>query len=484
MALAFVPVLVRELGSESYGLIGIYVSLQSWLVLVDMGLRPTLIREMAKLSAGEHSADSIRDLLRSAEIIAVVASVSVALLIFAASPWLSANWLNATTLSDREVAHALMLMGCVAALQVIETMYSGSIAGAERQVLQNVLSSFTALLRGAGGAAVVVYYSSDINSFFEWQLVVALIGIGITGKSLYAILPKKNRPARFSFEALKKVKSYAGSMALITVLVLVLTQIDKLVLAKLLPLDIFGHYVLATAVASALFYLSSPIVSAYFPRFVRLALSQGELPAARITYHTASQLVTVAVGSAGIVLSVLAQPLLKLWTNNDALAAEVAPLVTLLAVGYMFNGIMSVPYHLQLAHGWTTLTVKINFFAAVTLTIALFYFVPSYGAIAGAGIWCVLNLGYVIVGIWLMHRRLLPEEKWTWYIKDTFLPLAGMLISCVWLAQFLPGGGSRVANLFGITSIWVVTVLVGVLLTDRVKKIADDLFVPFLKIFK
>lgn len=478
MALAFVPVLIRELGPESYGLIGIYASLQSWLILVDMGLRPTLVREMAKLKAGGHTADSIRDLLRSAEIIAILSCLCVALVFWASSSWLAVHWLNASTLPEGTVASALAMMGGVAAIQVIESLYSGCIAGSERQVLQNILSSFTALLRGAGGAVVVVYVSTDIRSFFEWQGLVAVIGVIITAISLYVILPSKTRRARFSVEALHKVRAYAGSMALITILVLLLTQVDKLILAKILPLDVFGHYVLATAVASALFYVSSPIVSAYFPRLVGLAASQGELSEQKEAYHTASQLVTVAMGSVGIALSVLAVPVLEVWTNDPVLAAQVGPLVSLLAIGYLCNGLMGIPYHLQLAHGWTTLTVKINSVAAIILTTALFYFVPIYGVIAGAIVWGVLNFSYVTVGIWLMHRRLLPEEKWTWYFNDTLLPLAGMALTCLLLAQFIPGDANRVETIFAIVVVSAMTLSAGVLLARRVKQIVVNFLKP------
>jgi len=71
MQLAFVPVYIRYLGIESYGLIGIFTLLLAWLTLLDVGMRPALFREMARFTAGAHNAQSIRDLLRSVEIVVV-----------------------------------------------------------------------------------------------------------------------------------------------------------------------------------------------------------------------------------------------------------------------------------------------------------------------------------------------------------------------------------------------------------------------------
>ena len=477
MALAFVPILIRELGPESYGLIGIYASLQSWLILVDMGLRPTLVREMARMKAGDHTPDSIRDLLRSAEVIAVLSCFCVFLGFWASSPWLAMHWLNASALPPATVASSLAIMGGVAALQVIESLYSGSIGGTERQVIQNALSSFTALLRGAGGAAVVVYGSSDVRSFFEWQGFVAAVGVVITGITLYAILPTGTRRAHFSLAALRKVKAYAGNMALITILVLVLTQVDKIILAKLLPLEIFGHYILATGVASALLYLSSPIIAAYFPRFVEFANGKFANAEEARAYHTSSQIVTVILGSIGITLCVLAIPVLRVWTGDDILATDVGPIVSLLALGYLCNGLMGIPYHLQLAHGWTSLTIKVNFCAAIVLTITLLYFVPEYGVKAAAINWCILNLGYLTVAVWIMHERLLPKEKWKWYVHDTMLPLAGMFATCLLVTELIPNKLNRAEELFGILFVSVATFSAGVLLCPIVRTFSKDFLV-------
>ena len=48
MGLAFVPIYVSYLGMEAYGLVGLFALLQGWLALLDMGMTPTLGREMAR----------------------------------------------------------------------------------------------------------------------------------------------------------------------------------------------------------------------------------------------------------------------------------------------------------------------------------------------------------------------------------------------------------------------------------------------------
>ena len=65
MGVVFVPVYIHYLGIESYGLIGLFALLQAWLTLLDMGMTPTLSREMARFTGGSSDGQSLRDLLRS-----------------------------------------------------------------------------------------------------------------------------------------------------------------------------------------------------------------------------------------------------------------------------------------------------------------------------------------------------------------------------------------------------------------------------------
>jgi hypothetical protein len=50
--------------------------------------------------------------------------------------------------------------------------------------------------------------------------------------------------------------------------------------------------------------------------------------------------------------------------------------------------------------------------------------VTFFGALGGAIAWLILNTGYLVFWIPLIHRRLLLKEKMRWYLQDICLPLA------------------------------------------------------------
>lgn len=436
MGLAFVPVYIRYLGVEAWGLVGFMGMMQAWFTLLDMGLTPTLSREMARFQAGEHSAQSIRNLLRSLEVIYSGVAVVVIGLAFLAAPWVAVHWLNAVQLPAASVAQAIGMMGLVLAARMVEQVYRGAIQGLQRQVWLNGAQSVLATLRWGGAVGVLAWVESSIEAFFLWQGLVSLLSIAILARQTYRWLPAAEHPASFDLAGLARIRSFAGGMAAITFLSIMLMQIDKLMLSKLVSLEDFGYYALAASVAGVLYFMATPISIAVSPRLTEL-VAKGDQQTLIETYHRASQWLAALLIPAALVMAAFAEPLLQAWTGDSSLAKQVAPLLALLALGTLCNGFMFVPYSTQLAHGWTGFAVRMNIVAVVFIVPAILWAVPRYGAIGAAWIWLALNAGYVLIAIHFMHRRLLPDEKWRWYWGAIFKPLIAGSITVLALRQWI-----------------------------------------------
>jgi O-antigen/teichoic acid export membrane protein len=422
--LVFIPVYIHFLGIESFALVGIFGMLQAWLALLDMGMKPALAREMARFSAGRHGIEFIRDLLHSVVTVALLMAVVIGAAIWAASGWLASDWLQARQLSVAATASAISWMGLVVASRFIENIYVNCLVGLQRQVVQNAAGALLATVRNVGVIAVLAWVSPTIQAFFIWQGIVSLVAIATYSTLVHSILPRGPRKARFSWPALRHIWRFAGGMLAISLMAQLLTQLDKILLSRLLSLEAFGYYALAAMVATALRLIPGPITNAVYPRFTELvALDDGQ-PRLRALYHRSAQLVTVLMGSAALVLIVFPHLVLASWTGNAHLARDAAPLLSVLALGTLLNGLVWIPYQLQLAHGWTALAIRVNAVSVAFLVPAIFWLVGRFGAIGAAWAWVALNVGYMGFTIHFMHRRLLVDEKWRWYARDIALPLA------------------------------------------------------------
>lgn len=433
----FVPVFIQYLGIEAFGLVAVFAAFQSSLALLDMGMKPALGREMAKFTVGAHDAQSIRDLLRSIEIAAAAMAAFISIGALWSANWVASKWLNVQNLPLSVVRLAVVGMGIVCALRLVENIYSSSIAGLQRQVLQSVLSSGLITARVLGAVAVLAWVSPTVEAFFIWQILISIIAIPILAAVVYRELPVGLGPARFSWNSVTEIWRFAGGVMTITLLSLLLTQSDKVLLSRLLPLKMFGVYAVASLLSGALYMLSTPIGAAFYPSFTQL-ITLRDVAGLRLAYHQAAQLSAVVMGSAAIVLIIFADTVLSAWTGNRTLTQDAAPMLRVLAFGTLLSGFMAIPYQMQLAFGWTKLTVKMNMVAVALLVPLLLLVVPKYGGIGAAWVWVGLNAGYVLFGIYFMHLRVLPSEKWRWYGQDVITPASAALATALACRYCMP----------------------------------------------
>lgn len=481
MGLAFIPLYIKYLGVEAFGLIGLFAVLQASLSLLDMGMTPTLNREIARFTGGAHSAQSIRDLLRSIELIALSIATLIAGGLALCSNWIATNWLTPGELPVHVVDQAFVIMGLVIGLRLVEGIYRSCIIGLQQQVLFNVVNSLMTTLRSGGAVGVLIFISPTIEAYFIWQGMVSLLTVGVLAAVTYAKLPRADRTASFSPAALRAVWRFAGGMMVITFLALLLTQIDKIILSNMLSLREFGYYTLAATVASGLFLLIIPITQAFYPQMCEL-YAKNDVKALAEIFHIGSQLISVSAGSVAIVIIVFSETLLQVWTQDQELVVKVAPLLSLLVLGNFLNSLVHMPYQAQLAHGWTGLGVKVNAAAVLLIVPAILWVTPRFGAEGAAWVWVSLNAGYVLVAINLMYRRILREEKWRWYVQDVLAPLVPAALVVICLKKLLGPIHVLWMQLGILTAAFCLAVLVSVVCANCLRLGAFQFFHTFLRI--
>lgn len=468
MGLLFIPVYIGYLGMESFALIGVFAILQAWLALMDMGMSATLNREMARFLAGAHTPQSIRDLMRSFEWIGVAVSFLIAATIWSLSIWLASDWLRAEELPIEVVSEAIVIMGCVVASRLLEGLYRGTLLGLQKHVIFNALNAFFATLRAVGAIAVLEYVSPTIFAYFVWQLIVSFLALLFLAVMAYGRLPAVPSPARFSWTAIRGIWRFAGGMLATTFLVLLLMQVDKILLSTLLSLEIFGYYVLATTAASAVGIMVGPIAQAFYPRFSEI-VARGDTEALAHAYHFGAQLVTTLVAPVGLILVFFGEWILQLWTGDRVLAGKVAPLLALLASGALLNGLMMIPYMLTLAYGWSGFAVRVNGVAVIVLVPAIIWATVNFGAEGAAWAWVLLNVGYVLVSIRFLHRRLLQKEMWGWYRDDVVLPLAAVAAVNVICVALMPYVSTEFAEIVLLSAAVVGSILAAGILSPAIR---------------
>ena len=422
IGLAFVPIYIHYLGVEAYGVIGVFVSLQAVLGILDMGLATTLNRELARLSATEGTSEQVHDTLRTLEWLYWASAVAVGILLVSISPLIANHWVRPDKLSRPEIQQAFLFLCLVTALRWPCGLYAGGLNGLQRQISLNVLTAIAMTVQGVGSVLVLWLVSPTLNTFLTWQVVAALLHVATLALYTRSVLPRIERKAKFDRKILIQIWRFAAGMSGLTILVLLLTQLDKIILSTLLDLTMFGYYTFAVAVAVSLNRLITPLFAAIFPRLTQL-VAENRLDELTRFYHQASQLSSALIVPASLMLILFSKEIIFAWTGSQNLVDETYLVISLLSIGTLLNSLLSVPYSLQLAYGWTGLAVRMNLFAVIMIVPLVIVLTNHFGIVGPPIAWILLNSGYLIFDIKFMHKRLLSREKWEWYVKDVGIPL-------------------------------------------------------------
>jgi O-antigen/teichoic acid export membrane protein len=420
-----VPLYIKYLGIEAYGLIGFFATTQVLLSLLDLGLAPTINREIARSSASGEFREA-RSLLRTLATVYWMTAGAIALLISAAAPVIANHWLQSSHFTSATLIRAVMLMGFVIACRWPIGLYQGALVGMERLTVSSTVNIIMVTCANFGAVAILAYVSRTIAAFFIWQAGVALLGVAAMRWSAWRAIGEEGI-GKFDFNGLKRIWRFSAGMSGVAVSGIVLMQLDKVILSRMLSLEDFGRYSLASLVASGLYVLLTPIFNVIYPRMSAL-VATGNTVKLTDLYETGTRLCLALLLPGTITVAIFSKDLLYLWTRNEHLAASSAPIVSLFVIGTALNGVMHFPYALQLAYGATRLPLTINIILVAVMGPLTIILAKSYGAVGGAAAWALLNALYLFVGTWLTHRTLLRGIGPKWLLGDVAVPLAMTIV--------------------------------------------------------
>ena len=234
----------------------------------------------------------------------------------------------------------------------------------------------------------------------------------------------------FSGRLLRSLIRFAAGVGGNAVFGTLLLQADKLILSAMLPLKQFAYYSLASVIANMISMLASPVSGAVFPRFSQLVGSHSPESQISALYHLACQSVSVLVVPLSLTVAFFSYQSLYVYTGSAEIASNTATILTVLIVAKMLHASMIVPYALQLAYGWVRLSLYVNMVSVLWLVPAVYLLSQIYGPVGAAAAWLLVSVGYLTIGIPLMHRRLLLGEQWSWMWRVLVAPVA---VVCVFL---------------------------------------------------
>jgi O-antigen/teichoic acid export membrane protein len=414
------PLYLQYLGAESYGLVGFFMIMQNWLNLLDLGLSATLCRQVSFARGQTFGFKQFNNLLRSFELVFIALAIIIVLAVYLKSNWLAYTWIKAIALDPESISYCISIMGIIIGLRFFSTLYRGGIIGFEDQIWLNKAAVAITSLKYIGAFLILAYISNDIELFFEYQLVIAVLEVGILSRRFYYDLPSSTISKKWfkiDWKFFHEVLPFSMSITYTSAVQIIVSQFDKLLLSGLLSLKIFGYFSIITIISGGVISLSIPIFIAFQPRITMLAARES-MDEMISLYIDMTQIVTWVVFSTAMLIVIYPQEILYSLTGDHRTYIWGGEVLQWYVLGSSTYVMGSCQYYLQNAFGKLKLYV-IGMTLSLIVQAPLIYFVTTkYGAIGASQLWFVFSLIWFFGFTLVVHSKFIPRFHFKWLFKD------------------------------------------------------------------
>lgn len=442
MLIGFVmtPFFIKYLGAEAFGLVSFFTLLTSWMNLLDLGMTPTLIKEVASSRSSNDSMIEFAKLLRSFEVIFFAISILIIVVLYFFSTWLSNDWIKSIEILPVVIAKCISIIGLLVALRWFSSLYKSVLIGLEKHVALNLINISFSTIKFGGVFILFYYFSTNIYVFFVYQLIFGIIEFFILLIFTYKNLRFFNsKLSLFSFYSknVKGVAKFAFGIAYTSSIWIFVSQLDKLVLSGILNLKEYGYFTLVASLSAIIPVLGIPITQVLLPRMIYL-YSINEIPSLIKIYRNSSQLITLVCFSASIVISLFSEEIIFCWTGSREAAIWSKDILFWYSLGNAALVISSAQYFLQVAYGELklhilggTLTLLIDVPLIVLTSI-------KFGPHSTSIVWFVLRVFWLLLWTTIIHRKYLPDLQFKWLFNDVFIIIITVCIVALFMKIYFP----------------------------------------------
>jgi len=413
LILGFVAVkyVFSRLGEDALGIIYFTLMMNSILCAVlEMGICSTTTREVAAYFKDDP--EHIHNLIRTASLLYWGTYVLLAASIYLAAPVLVERWINLKTLDAATATYVLRIMGIAAALTLPQRFYASLFRGLQRMEFNNVIDVAIMGLQQFGMILILVL-GGDLFYVVYWFAVCFGFSILMYLFASAHFFSWRILIPGYSSAVIKRTFWFSLNMMSISILAMIHTQADKVIVSKLLPLGIFGYYGVAYGAVSRGTLVTGAISQAAFPS-LSVQFKTGDRVGFMSQYRKLQDLFCFATVPMFGAIPFAAVPLFTYLFNAEAARMLLLP-TTFLCVGYYMSATVNAPYFVSLAMGKSEITARSTFYAlfvVLPVTIALVYF---FG-LTGAGLsWVFYHMFYYAYGVPRICSECLEITVSGWY---------------------------------------------------------------------
>jgi O-antigen/teichoic acid export membrane protein len=412
-----IPLLIRFMGIEEYGLWTLISTILSVATLAEAGLSISttvfLARDLAKND--ENGMSHTLTIVATAMLIFGTLSAFV---LYKASGNIVESFGNLQNYQRAEGISTLQISAFVLWIKLIQQIFVGIEQAYQKYGIMNLLNTSQVAINSLG-MIVVAWKGGETLALMQWQAVSSILVLAIHGWVCKRLLGKIN--LRFNWDNLKgkEIVSYSFSSWGVSIGSALFQQGDRLIIGGMLGTKALGIYAAITSITGQINSFSAMPIQPLLPQLSNILTSEENQDIAQKIIRQAFIInALVALGLGGTLLT-LAPLIISLIIpeNADSISILLFRIATVIYSIYSMN---AIGYYILLSMKSANHCLKIQLISggvSLMLITVLSSFLGLTGAIIG-------NIGYI--GVWFlnlagMKKVNILKKEWQSWISQIVL---------------------------------------------------------------
>jgi O-antigen/teichoic acid export membrane protein len=402
VAAVAVPLIIRDMGLERYGLLSLSWILLGYFTFLDMGLGRAATNAVADLDASDKRSE-IGVVVGLSVLLSLVVGVLAGIVGLLLTPWVVDSAFSVPFELRPESKEMFSILAASIPLITVAATLRGVLEGLHRFDLSNAVRSPALALMFL---LPLLYGPCHLNL----AGVVGLIVLSRVGAVLlFGWLVWKVDRRAFSFKrrfsgSMRSLLHYAGWATVSNIFSPVLNFAERILLAALVPLGMIGFYTAPYEIISRLPMIPASVGTTLFPSFSSVSRTSGDSVLARL-FVRPTKLILFVVTPLTAVFIFFPREILSLWLG-EVFADKSSEILILLAIGFFFNCLAHVPLAAMLGLGRPDVRAKVDIAEAFIFSSASYGMIVLAG-IMGAAIAKAAVLGLDVVVMFFLVKRIM-----------------------------------------------------------------------------
>lgn len=433
VALISIPLLIRGLGTERFGVLTLMWVVIGYFSLLDLGLGRALTQIVAE-RLGRGRADEVPAIAWTALAMVLALGTLGGAVAAVAAPWLIVEVVRLPDELRPETVRAMYLLALSLPAVASTAALRGILEAVQRFDLVNLLRLPLSIFNYAGPLLVLPFSSS----------LVPIIALLLAGRVVAWVahlwlclraVPSLRR-VRIDPHSLSSLVRFGSWTTVSNIISPLMVYLDRFLIGGMVSVTAVAYYVTPYEVVTKLWIVPAGLLGVVFPA-IATTFAQDPERTGRMFWR-AVRVMLLIVFPLLLTIVALAPEGLRLWLGAD-FAANSTSVLRWLAVGVLINCLGQVAYTVLQGIGRPDLTAKLHMIELPGYLVVLFVLVERFGIEGAAAAW-VLRISVDTVALFILADRRLG-------VASSLLPgafgLMGGAVAVLVVAMALPGPGAR-----------------------------------------